>query len=68
MEVPFLRIETAYQHLCEDPTMIRNSFEVCGITSFDPTKVRNNEFYVKCMANALASIEEEEESDEDPFL
>jgi len=47
--------------------MIQNSFEVCGITSSDPKKVRNNEFYQRCMEKALTDLEEPEEDDEDPF-
>ena len=30
-------------------------------------KVRNNEFYQRCMEKALADLEEPEEDDEDPF-
>ena len=60
-------VDTAFQSLASNPTLIRNSFHVCGITSSDPKKVRNNEFYQQCMKQALADLEEPEEDDEDPF-
>lgn len=60
-------VDTAFQSLASNPTLIRNSFHVCGITSSDPKKVRNNEFYQQCMEQALADLEEPEEDDEDPF-
>ena len=50
-------VNTAYQNLSSNPTLIQNSFEVCGITSSDP---RNNEFYQRCMEKALDDLEEPE--------
>ena len=50
--------------------MIENSFRVCGITTNDPDKVRNDEF-LKTIRNSvkdkLADEEEELLEDEDPF-
>ena len=52
------------------PDVIENSFRVCGITTNDPDKVRNDEF-LKTIRNSvkdkLADEEEELLEDEDPF-
>ena len=60
------RVKAAYENLSSNVTMVGKSFEVCGITTSDPKKVRSNDFYQKCMPNALASLEEESD-DKDPF-
>ena len=52
------------------PDVIENSFRVCGITTNDPDKVRNDEF-LKTIRNSvkdnLADEEEELLEDEDAF-
>ena len=50
--------------------MIENSFRVCGITTNDPGKARNDEFLKKIMnpvKDKLTDEEEEHLEDEDPF-
>ena len=49
--------------------MVARSFEVCGITTTDPSKVRSGEFYEQCMSNAKTILENDatEEDDDDPF-
>ena len=47
--------------------MVMRSFNVCGITTSDPAKVRSGSFYEKCMRNAKSIIEANELEDEDPF-
>ena len=47
--------------------MVMRSFDVCGITTSDPAKVRSGSFYEKCMRNAKNIIEANELEDEDPF-
>ena len=50
--------------------MIENLFRVCGITTNDPDKARNDEFLKKIMNSVkgkLADEEEEDAEDEDPF-
>ena len=49
--------------------MVKSSFEVCGISSSDPQKVRNGKFYKECMEKALGDLNNEDlgESEEDPF-
>ena len=50
--------------------MIENSFRVCGITTNDPDKVRNDEFLKKIMKSVKGKLADEEEElleDEDPF-
>ena len=50
--------------------MVKSSFEVCGISSSDPQKVRNDKFYKECMEKALGDLSDEDldESEEDPFF
>ena len=52
--------------------MIEKSFSVCGITTHNPQKVRNDEFLRSIMQNVNEKIHEEEEGlleecDEDQF-
>ena len=50
--------------------MIENSFNVCGITTNDPDKVRNDEFIKKTMNSVKDKLADEEEKvleDQDPF-
>ena len=50
--------------------MIKNSFRVCGITTNNPDKVKNNEFLKKIMNSVkdiLADEEQELLDDENPF-
>ena len=50
--------------------MTENSFRVCGITTNNPGKVRNDEFLKNIMdfvKDKLADEEEELLEDEDPF-
>ena len=49
--------------------MIENSFRVCGITTNDPGKVRNDEFLKKIMSSVKDKLTDEEEElleDENP--
>ena len=50
--------------------MAKSSFEVCGISSSDPQKVRNGKFYKECMEKALGDLNDEDldESEKDPFF
>ena len=49
---------------------IHRSFRVCGITTNDPCKVRNDEFLKKIMNSVKDNLADEEKplEDEDPFL
>ena len=52
------------------PDVIKNSFRVCGITTNNPGKVKNNEFLKKIMNSVkdiLADEEQELLDDENPF-
>ena len=51
------------------PDMIENLFRVCGITTNDSDKVRNNEFLKKIINYVKDKLadEEEELEDKDPF-
>ena len=50
--------------------MVKSCFEVCGISSSDPQKVRNDKFYKECMEKALGDLNDKDldESEEDPFF
>ena len=60
-------VEEAYKLILSDKDMLMCSFDVCGITTSDPAKVRSGSFYEKCMRNAKSIIEANELEDEDPF-
>ena len=60
-------VEEAYKLISSDKDMVMRSFDVCGITTLDPAKVRRGSFYEKCMRNAKIIIEANELEDEDPF-
>ena len=48
--------------------MVRRSFEVCGITSSDPEKVRSGEFFQKCMEKVQDSLNADKDDEKDyPF-
>ena len=50
--------------------MIKNSFCVCGITTTDPNKIRNDEFLKQIMNSVKEKLSHDEEElleDEDPF-
>ena len=57
-------------YLKNHPDVIENLFRVCGITTNNPDKVRNDEFLKKIknsVKDKLADEEEELLKDEDPF-
>ena len=60
-------VEEACKLISSDKDMVMRSFDVCGITTSDPAKVRSVAFYEKCMRNAKSIIEVNELEDEDPF-
>ena len=60
-------VEEAYRLISSDKDMVKCSFDICGITTSDPAKVRSGSFYYKCMRNAKSVIEANELEDKDPF-
>ena len=61
-------VKEAFNYLTRNQEMVKHSFEVCGITVQDTEKVRNADFYKRCVKDALESLENEvEEEDDDPF-
>ena len=65
-------VAEGFSYLQSHPEMIEKSFSVCGITTHNPQKVRNDEFLRSIMQNVNEKIHEEEkgllqECDEDPF-
>ena len=65
-------VAEGFSYLQSHPEMIEKSFSVCGITTHNPQKVRNDEFLRSIMQNVNEKIHEEEEGlleecDEDPF-
>ena len=50
--------------------MIKRGFKVCGVTSTDPERVRNDSFHKEIMARVqeeLKSYDEDELFNDDPF-
>ena len=61
-------VEKAHNALSSDKEIVAKSFEVCGITTIDPKKVRSGEFYEQCMSKAKTLLENEPaEDDDNPF-
>ena len=46
-------VKEACDYLPRNQEMVKHSFEVCGITVSDNEKVRNADFYKRCMKDAL---------------
>ena len=61
-------VRKAFDHLTRNQKMVKHSFGFCRITVSDTEKVRNADFYKRCMKDALESLGNEvEEEDDDPF-
>ena len=56
-------VEEAYKLISSDKDMVMRSFDVCGITTSNPAKVRSGSFYEKCSRNAKSIIEANELED-----
>ena len=71
IETRFVKwIAEGINYLKNHPDVIENSFNVCGITTNDPDKVRNDEFIKKTMNSVKDKLADEEEKvleDQDPF-
>ena len=61
-------VKEAFDYLTLNEEMFKHSFEVCRITVSDTEKVGNTDFYKRCMKDALESLGNEiEEEDDNPF-
>ena len=60
-------VKEVFGYLTRNQEMLKPTFEVCGITASDTEKVRNADFYKRCMKDALESLGNEVEEDDDPF-
>ena len=56
-------VKEGFDYLTRNLEMV----EVCGITASDTEKVRNADFYKRCMKDALESLGNEVEEDNDTF-
>ena len=59
-----------YNYLLQRSDMIRRGFEVCGVMSTDPERVRNDNFYKNIMRKVQEEMnryEADELVDDDPF-
>ena len=54
-------IAEGMNYLKNHPHVIKNSFRVCGITTNDTGKVRNDEFLKKIMNSLKVKLADEEE-------
>ena len=60
-------VKEGFDYLSERQEMVKSSFEVCGISSSDPQKVRNGKFYKEFMEKALGDLNDED-LDESEFM
>ena len=62
-------VEKTYKIISDDKDMVMNSFDVCGITTTNPAKVRSGDFYVNCMEKAKSILDDDDSDDteDDPF-
>ena len=58
-------VKKAFDYLTRNQEMVKHSFEVCGITVSDNEKVRNADCYRRCMKDALESLGNEVEEEDD---
>ena len=62
-------VEKAFNTISLDTEMVKPSFDVCGITTTDKSKVRNGAFYKSCMENANKHLEDDDgDAQDDPFV
>ena len=62
-------VKKVFEYLVQDQEMVKKSFQVCGISSSNPHKVRNGVFFKQCMGKALHNLESDDanEIDHHPF-
>ena len=60
-------VKEVFHYLTQNQEMVKHSVEVCGITVLDTEKVRNADFHKWCMKDALESLGNEVEADNDSF-
>ena len=60
-------MKEAFDYLTRSQEMVKHSFKVCEISVSDTEKVRNADFYKRCMKDALESLENKVEEDDDSF-
>ena len=60
-------VKEAFNYLTRNQEMVKHSFEICGITVSGTEKVRNADCCKRCMKDALESLGNEVEEDDDPF-
>ena len=60
-------MKETFDYLTRNQEMVKHLFEVSGITVSDTEKVRIADFYKRCMKDALESLKNEVEEDDDPF-
>ena len=56
-------VEKAFNYISTDTQMVSRSFDVCGITITDSSKVGSGSFYKSCMENASKHLQNDEEED-----
>ena len=57
-------VEKAFHYISNDIQMVSWSFDVCGITTTDSSKVRSEFFYKRCMENASKHLQNDDEEDD----
>ena len=54
-------VEKAFNYISNDTQKVSRSFDACGITTIDSSKVQSRSFYKSCMENASKHLENDEE-------
>ena len=62
-------VQKDYEYLVLKKEMVRKGFEVCGVTSAEPSKVRNDQFHKNIMTKVVDELQtwEMETLNDDPF-
>lgn len=63
-------VQKGYDYLVLKKEMVAKAFEVCGVTTTDPRKIRNDEFHKNVMEKVVEDVrawENETLDDDDPF-
>ena len=57
-------VKKALNYISSNSQMVSRSFDVCGITTTDSSKIQSESFYKSCVENASKHLQNDEEEDE----
>ena len=65
----FDKVDFGFNTISLGTMMVKRSFDVCGITTNNKSKVRNGDFYNSCMENANKHLQDDDDdAQDDPFV